>query len=84
MDIKKVAADTLSVMVEPMAEYNPKCKDGLDKPHVIWMLNGIILGYVTGEKAHRWLGWAQAVVCAYEYTTLEDLKVINSEGKYAP
>jgi len=48
------------------------------------MLNGIILGYITDEKAHRWLGWAQAVVCAYEYTTLEDLKVINSEGKYAP
>jgi hypothetical protein len=30
--------------------------------HIEWMLKGIEDGYIKGEKAHRWLGWAQAVI----------------------
>ena len=31
--------------------------------HLIWMLDGIILGYIQYEKAHRWLGYVQGVMC---------------------
>ena len=77
MDIKEAAKATKKKMLEPMIQYNPNNKDGLSKSHIVWMLDGIILGYITGDKSHRWLGWAQAVVCAYDDATLEDLKEIN-------
>lgn len=46
--------------------------------HVTWMLQGIVKEYITGEKAHRWLGWAQAVISIHqEGMPLETFKEIN-------
>ena len=46
--------------------------------HIEWMLKGIIDGYVIGEKAHRWIGWAQAVIHIHqEDMPLETFKGFN-------
>ena len=45
--------------------------------HIKWMLTSIISGYVQGEKAHRWLGWAQAIVCASGEMGLDELKELD-------
>jgi len=36
-------------------------------------------GEITGEKAHRWLGWVQGCVCVGKGGTLEDMKGINKQ-----
>jgi len=77
MDIKEAARQTKTTMIEPMREYNSMCKEGLSKAHIIWLLDGIICGYITGNKAQRWLGWAQCAVCVFDDTTLAELKEIN-------
>ena len=76
MKLKKAAQGTMNLMTE--VEYG--FADACDKEHIDWMLNQIILGTITGTKAHRWLGWAQAVVCFNEDVTLEELKKINYEA----
>lgn len=45
--------------------------------HLVWMLNGIIQGYVQHEKAHRWIGFVQGVLLAQEMASVADLKKIN-------
>lgn len=45
--------------------------------HQLWLLNEIIDGFVTGEKAHRWLGWAQAALTYEGMLTLDACKHIN-------
>ncbi len=45
--------------------------------HAKWMLEGIAWGYVTGEKAHRWLGYAQAIVIENSWATLDFIKDLN-------
>lgn len=47
------------------------------KDHIGWMLSEIIQERVTGEKAHRWLGWAQCAICMGGATTLPVFKNIN-------
>jgi len=76
MDIKKAANATLNKITSKTY----KSKVGCDREHIEWMLDGIILGYITGEKAHRWLGWAQGIICIHESLTLEELKLINYES----
>jgi hypothetical protein len=41
------------------------------------MLCKVVDGDITGEKAHRWLGWAQCAVVNSGAATLEDMKKIN-------
>lgn len=47
--------------------------------HIHWMLNGIIDGYVTGEKAHRWLGFAQGYMIHADIINAERLIEISKE-----
>jgi len=49
--------------------------------HAKWMLEGIAWGYVQGEKAHRWLGYAQAIVVEQGFATLDKVKEINHRAK---
>jgi hypothetical protein len=42
------------------------------------LLTEIENGAVSGEKAHRWLGWAQAVICCRGGASLDELKRINT------
>ena len=44
------------------------------------MVRKIMSDEVTGENAHRWLGWIQGCVCLGGGATLRELKDINSEA----
>ncbi len=77
MDIKEAALQTRNQFLVAV-KYSEK--EGCDREHIEWMLNGIIHGYITGEKAHRWLGWAQAIICAFDSATLAKLKIINHKA----
>lgn len=47
--------------------------------HARWLLEGISLGYVQHKKAHRWLGYAQALLVMHGDATLDDMKKINKD-----
>ncbi len=49
--------------------------------HATWMLTGISSGYVQHEKAHRWLGYAQAILVMAQVVKLDDMKAINRGAK---
>ena len=51
--------------------------EATDTTHLLDMIAAIEDGKVTGEKAHRWLGWIQGVVCCRGGATLEEMKEIN-------
>ncbi len=78
MDIQIAAQKTVELLPEAIkAERN---EHGDTAHHAKWMLVEISEGRVTGEKAHRWLGWAQAAVCFCCHGTLEEMKTINHEA----
>ncbi len=54
--------------------------DSTSRPHLMWMIQGIQIGRVTGEKAHRWMGWIQACIVMQTGVTLEDMKRINQSA----
>jgi hypothetical protein len=39
--------------------------------HLRWMIEELRSGRVTGEKAHRWLGFVQGVLAAREQLVVE-------------
>jgi len=43
---------------------------GIYFPHLRWMLNELREGKVTGEKAHRWLGFIQGLMVMNELITV--------------
>jgi hypothetical protein len=51
--------------------------DATSIKHLEEMIEKIESGEVSGEKAHRWLGWLQGVVCCRGGATLEEMKAIN-------
>lgn len=54
--------------------------DGETPEHAMWMLQGIQWGYIQGEKAHRWLGYAQAILVHTGWLTLCAAKEINRKA----
>jgi predicted nucleic acid-binding OB-fold protein len=55
--------------------------EGCTLEHAAWMLDGIIAGYIQHEKAHRWLGYAQALmVLQLEVMDLREMKSINKNA----
>ncbi len=79
MDVKQAATNTYTIISKncqqaPIEERNDS---GLGLCHAAWMLSEIIQGRITGEKAHRWLGWAQAAAVADGAASLEDCKYAN-------
>ena len=48
--------------------------------HARWMLSGIIEGYIQHEKAHRWLGYAQALIVMLGESSLDEMKRINQRA----
>jgi hypothetical protein len=78
MNVHKAAEQTLLHLgSHDTASQNP---DGVGSDHAIWMLRGITLGYIQHEKAHRWLGYAQAIVVATSVLTLAEVKDINKRS----
>lgn len=45
--------------------------------HIDYMLAELESGRISGNKAHRWLGWVQAIACEKGDVSLEALKAIN-------
>ncbi len=79
MNTQKAARD---IIAHHATKYTAKRDvDGVTIEHALWMLGGIAEGYVRGEKAHRWLGYAQALLVILDVTTLEIMKQRNRSAK---
>ncbi|MHB8149974.1 MAG: hypothetical protein ACYDIB_07405 [Desulfobulbia bacterium] len=77
MDIKIAAAETAECIDgATLPEINPE----YGRDHLREMCEKIVRGEVTGEKAHRWLGWVQGCVCFGGGATLAELKDINHKA----
>ena len=78
MDIQKAASDTRDY-INTKEYLSSRDLEGRTVEHAVWMLSGIVLGYVQREKAHRWLGYAQGVLVSNSMLTLEQVKGINEQ-----
>jgi hypothetical protein len=80
MDVRRAAANTriLAFKALPATQSVKQNDDGQGVPHALWMLSLIELGdEVAGEKAHRWLGYAQGLLVTHGVITLEQAKTCN-------
>lgn len=77
MDIKMAAQDTRILMNRNWVTRPSPTPPSITHSHIEMMLNSITEGKVTGEKAHRWLGWAQCAAVVANAGTLEEMKAIN-------
>ena len=79
MDIKVAAAETKQRIENRINSklVFPKRPISLTYDHIIDMLERVASGEITGEKAHRWLGWAQCASVSAGVGTLEEMKNIN-------
>ena len=50
---------------------------GCDEDHIRAILQQVADGEATGTKAHRFIGWAQGVLCTEGYLTLDDARNMN-------
>jgi len=50
--------------------------DPVSLKHLNWMMCEIATRRVDGEKAHRWIGYAQGVLIAQSHMTLDEARVI--------
>lgn len=48
--------------------------------HAVWMLLEIYWKKIEGNKAQRWLGYAQALLVSHRWVTLEQMKQANLEA----
>jgi hypothetical protein len=55
----------------------PDMNQSFGKNHMYDMVDKIITDEVSGEKAHRWLGYIQGCVCVSGGATLDQLKQVN-------
>tara|TARA_Y100000310_G_C20689941_1_gene821578 strand:+ start:4049 stop:4333 length:285 start_codon:yes stop_codon:yes gene_type:complete len=62
----------------------PKSNSEFSKDHLYKMVEKIQNGHVSGEKAHRWLGWLQCAVVVFEGATFSEMKLINSSRVEKP
>ncbi len=79
MNIKKAAKETLTLAINDSRatwSENP----ALSKPHIKRICLAIIDGEVEGDKAHRWLGWAQCAVVGAGICSLDQMKEINKSS----
>ncbi len=74
MNIKK-AAEATRALCQPQRPIRDP--DGDQMCHAVWMLDGIIKGYIQYEKAHRWLGFAQGIIVMRGIATVDDMKFAN-------
>ncbi len=78
MDIRQAALSVKIRIEESRPDLAPdRRKDGIGLGHALFLVEEIAVGRITGEKAHRWLGWAQCV-CVYEgIASLMEMKATN-------
>ena len=77
MDIKIAAKNMLDFIdMADLPEYDP----AFGRTHLYYMAYSIVDGQITGEKAHRWLGWIQGCLCMSGCVSLEEMKQNNKEA----
>lgn len=76
MNIVEVAKDMQQTYLSEFDPYRHEEFEGREE-HLVWMLDGIIQGYIQHEKAHRWIGFVQGVLVGRNLATVEHLKKIN-------
>jgi hypothetical protein len=74
VEIYKVAEGMFEIVGKTDLSAVPGC---CCRAHLQSMLMKIMRNDVTGEKAHRWLGYVQGVVALRKGVTLEELKDLN-------
>ena len=74
MNIQKAALNVLRGLGDYTDKRDP---EGKTVAHAYWMLQGIAQGYIQHEKAHRWLGYAQGIIVAWNEGTLDEMKLAN-------
>ena len=74
MDVKIAARET-----DELIDFTnlPLLNAEYGKDYLHEMVNKIICGEVSGEKAHRWLGYLQSAVVIGGGANLEQVKMIN-------
>lgn len=77
MDVIVSATECRKIMYGRAHEWQTTDDFAVSYIHCIDMCDKIMDGYITGEKAHRWIGWLQACICINGFATLEELKAIN-------
>ncbi|MBW2675105.1 MAG: hypothetical protein JRD89_17130 [Deltaproteobacteria bacterium] len=78
MNVQKAAREMRQIIKNCDPAFEPaRSEDGKGVDHALWMLEGIIAGYIQHEKGHRWLGYAQAICVVEEVGTLDDMKQTN-------
>lgn len=75
MDIVKAAQNTIPFVEKSLRL--PHYNHEYGRNHIEDMLNKIVSGEISGDKAHRWLGYAQAAVVFGGGASLEIMKQIN-------
>ena len=73
MDVQKAAELTLKKHKGDAR----RSSTGDDTAHARWMLQGISEGYIQHDKAHRWLGYAQAILVLEDCGTRGEMKATN-------
>ncbi len=74
MDVRIAASKMLPLIRKSdLPAYHPE----FGKEHLYDMVRDIETFTVTGEKAHRWLGWIQGCICMGSGASLAELKLHN-------
>jgi len=78
MDVK-IAAQKTGKLIDSTSL--PLLDAEYGKRHLHDMVDKIIRGEISGEKAHRWLGYLQGAVVVGGGADLEQVKMINKGSK---
>lgn len=76
-NIKEVAASMLKSDNLDIVLSKEESSHGDSGRHAKWMLERIAVGEIAGDKAQRWLGYAQGMLVAKGYFTLQNMKDFN-------
>jgi len=79
MHLKTAALQCKKVIKDNKHKWNTNNFD-VSAEHCLDMCDKIIEGEVLREKGHRWLGWLQGCMCAFNVASLKELKNINYES----
>jgi len=86
MIVAKAAANTLTIWSKEFARTSQRgpdlpppvrSPDGTGLNHQHWLLVQVVSEEIVGEKAHRWLSYAQGYLVAVHELTLDQCKYAN-------
>lgn len=78
MDVVRAAQNTDILLSKSYPDIPAlRAINGQSSAHARWCLGEVANGNITGEKAHRWLGYAQGVLVQNGHLTLEACKHAN-------